>query len=249
MITDSYDIESEPIISISDFYGEKKHVVDVCLIILSKKIYTHLLESFECVEIARLSACNGEIPIYKMLYRGREIAFYLSAVGSAVASSLCYEASWVTGANSFIIFGSCGSLDRNMTAGKFIVPTESYRGEGCSYYFAKPSDYISIRNCTKVSQILSGIGAPFVMGRIWTTDSMIRETVGLVQKRRSEGCIAVEMEIAGVQATCDFYGLELYSFLEAGDVLEEGNYDVSGLATANHDLGKLYIALEIALCV
>lgn len=249
MIIDCYDIETKPIISISDFYGEQRHIVDVCLIILSKKIYTHLLESFECEEIAHLSACNGEIPIYKMLYKGRQIAFYLSAVGSAVASTLCYEASWVTGARSFVIFGSCGSLDRSVTSGKFIVPTESYRGEGCSYYFAKPSDYISIKNSTKVSQILSGIGAPYVMGRIWTTDSMIRETVGLVTKRRSEGCIAVEMEVAGVQATCDFYGLELYSFLEAGDVLEEGNYDVSGLPAANHDLGKLYIALEIALRV
>ena len=78
---------------------------------------------------------------------------------------------------------------------------------------------------------------------------MIRETKGLVAKRKSEGCIAVEMEVAGVQAVCDFYGLELYDFLEAGDVLEASGYEVEGLHNANHNLGKLSIALEIALRV
>ena len=70
---------------------------------------------------------------------------------------------------------------------------------------------------------------------------------GLVAKLRAEGCIAVEMEVAGVQAVCDFYGLELYDFLEAGDVLESSGYEVEGLDAANHNLGKLYIALETAL--
>ena len=75
---------------------------------------------------------------------------------------------------------------------------------------------------------------------------MLRETVGLVQKRRREGCLAVEMELAGVEAVCDFYGLELFDFLEAGDVLEESGYDIKDLPGANHNLGKLMIALEVA---
>ena len=54
------------------------------------------------------------------------------------------------------------------------------------------------------------------------------------------------MELAGVQAACDFYHLELYDFLEAGDVLEESGYEVTGLARANHDFGKLFVALKIA---
>jgi hypothetical protein len=54
------------------------------------------------------------------------------------------------------------------------------------------------------------------------------------------------MELAGVEDVCDFYGLELYDFLEAGDVLEKSNYDIQNLPIANHDLGKLMIALEIA---
>lgn len=247
MITDCYDIETEPIISLRDFYGEQKHIVDICLIIFSKEIHTHLLDTYECEEIGVLTACNGDTPIYKMNYKGTDVAFYLTGIGSAVASSVCYEASWLTGATKFIMFGSCGSLDREQTEGKFIIPTESYRGEGCSYYFAEPADYIKIKNSQKLATIFDELSAPYVLGKVWTTDSMIRETKGLVAKRKAEGCIAVEMEVAGVQAVCDFYDLELYDFLEAGDVLEASGYEVEGLHGANHNLGKLYVALEVAL--
>lgn len=99
--------------------------------------------------------------------------------------------------------------------------------------------------CTQVAEIFSEIKVPYVQGRIWTTDSMLRETVNLVNKRKSEGCIAVEMEVAGVQAVCDFYGFELYDFLAAGDVLVEGDYTIDELSDANHNLDKLLVALQI----
>lgn len=249
MITDCFDIETEPIIDVSDFYGEQKHLVDVCLILYSWEIQEHLLNTFPCEKIGELGVCNGKIPIYKIRYKGKDVAFYLTGIGSAVAATLCYEASWAIGAKKFIMFGSCGSLDREQTHGKYIVPTESYRGEGCSYYYAEPADYIEIKNAYKLATIFEEMGVPHVLGRNWTTDAMLRETVGLVAKRKEEGCICVEMELAGVQAVCDFYGLELYDFLEAGDVLEASGYEVEGLHNANHDFGKLYIGLEVALRV
>lgn len=247
MITDCFDDKTEPVISLRDFYGEQKHLVETCLILFSQKIYQHLLEAFPCEKIGLIGACNGNIPIYRMNYKGTDVAFYLSGIGSAIAASECYEASWIVGASKFVMFGSCGSLNREATRGKFIVPTESCRGEGCSYYFAAPSDYITVENARKLSAIFTELSVPHVTGRVWTTDAMIRETAGLVAQRRSEGCLAVEMELAGVQAVCSFYGLSLYNFLEAGDVLEESGYDVANLRGANHDLGKLYIALETAL--
>ena len=247
MITDCFDNKTEPVITLRDFYGERKHLVETCLILFSQKIYQHLLETYPCERIGLVGSCNGNIPVYRMSYKGMDIAFYLSGVGAPAAASECYEVSWVTGASKFVMFGSCGSLDRAATKGKFIVPTEAYRGEGCSYYFAPPSDYLPIEYAQMLSAIFTELGVPHVAGRVWTTDAMIRETAGLVAQRRDEGCLAVEMELAGVQAVCSFYGLALYNFLEAGDVLEESGYDVADLRDANHDLGKLYIALEAAL--
>ena len=246
MVIHDYDITTEPIVRMESFYGEKKRLVNKCLILFSRVIHDRLLSAFDCRVIAEISACNGATKVYAFPYGGEEIAFYLSGIGSAVASGTCYDAHWLTGAEKFIMFGSCGSLDKEKTRGKYIIPSECYRGDGCSYYYAPPSDYLPVKNARKLVSIFEEIGAPYVCGRTWTTDSMIRETALLVQKRKSEGCVAVEMELAGVEALCDFYGLELYDFLEAGDVLEEGGYDVSALSGANHDSGKLKIALEIA---
>ena len=43
----------------------------------------------------------------------------------------------------------------------------------------------------------------------------------------------------------NFYGFELFNFLEAGDVLEESGYDTKDLHGANHNIQKLHIALEV----
>lgn len=246
MLKDFYDDKTEAIVDISNFYGEKRHILDKCLILFSKEIYEYILKEYDCEQIGNLGACNGDIPIYAFEHKGEKIAFYLTMIGSALASGLCYEVHWQTGATKFIMFGSCGSLDAEKPKGKYIIPTESYRGEGASFYYAPASDYIEIKGADKLEEIFKEIKAPYVKGRVWTTDSMLRETKGLVAARKEEGCIAVEMEVAGVQAICNFYGLSVYDFLEAGDVLADSGYEVEGLHSANHDVGKFHIALEIA---
>ncbi|MCR5283329.1 MAG: nucleoside phosphorylase [Lachnospiraceae bacterium] len=246
MLKDFYDDKTEAIVDIRNFYGEKKQILDKCLILFSKEIHDYILKEYKCEQIGNLGACNGDIPIYAFEHKGEKIAFYLTMIGSAAAAGLCYEVHWQTGATRFIMFGSCGSLDAEKTKGKYIIPTESYRGEGASFYYAPASDYIKVKGADQLEEIFQEIKAPYVKGRVWTTDAMLRETRGLVAARKEEGCIAVEMELAGVQAACDFYGLSVYDFLEAGDVLADSGYEVEGLHSANHDMGKFYLALEIA---
>ena len=245
MLNDFYDIDTEPVVQMSAFYGESKNIAEKCMIIFSKEIYDHLLQNHACREIGLIPACNGNIPIYSFRIDGEDVAFYLSGIGSAVASGTCYEVHWQTGAKKFVMFGSCGTLDREKTDGKYIIPAQAYRGEGCSFYYAPASEYMEIPNSDRLAGIFKDLDIPHVQGRIWTTDSILRETRGLVSKRRQEGFLAVEMEIAGVQALCSFYGLDLYCFLEAGDVLSDSGYETDGLQEANHSIGKLLIAMEI----
>ena len=247
MITDSFDNKTQPILTLKDFYGERKHLVDICLITFSKNIYDYILSAFHCEKITEIKACNGNTPIYKFSYQGRDIAFYLSPVGSTSTVHFSIEANWLTGASKFIMFGSAGSLDGEKTSNKYVIPTEAYRDEGMSYHYAPPSDYIKVKNSDRIKSLFDMWNIPNIQGRIWTTDAMLRETVGQVALRRNEGCIAVEMEVAGVQAVCDFYNFELYNFLVTGDVLCEGNYDKSQLSGANHNLDKLQIALKLAI--
>lgn len=247
MITDSYDIETQPIVSFADFYGEQKHLVDICVPTFSNEIYDSVLATFDCEKISEIQAVCGSIPIYRFTHKGKCIGFYLNGIGSALAAQFCIESSYLTGATKYIMFGSAGSLDGEKTTGKFVIPTHAYRDEGMSYHYAPPADYIEIKNHGRVAELFRDLHLPYVEGRVWTTDAFMRETVGQMLLRKSEGCIAVEMEIAGVQAVCDFHGLELYYFLATGDVLSETYYRPEGLDDANHNMDKFFIALDMAV--
>lgn len=215
-------------------------------IIFSEQIFEYMLDTYEHQEVGAIRCCNGITPVYVFDIEGMKIAGYLSHIGSALAGGDVIEVNWLTGAVKFIMFGSAGSLDSGLTTGKFVIPTHSYREEGLSYHYAPPADYIEVKNAKTVKAIFDELKLPNVWGKVWTTDAIYRETKAKLDARKKEGCIAVEMELAGVQAVCDFYGWELYNFLVTGDVLDQTVYDVSGLTDANHNMDKLYVAIEIA---
>ncbi len=58
MITDSFDNKTEPLISLKDFYGDKKEIIEICLVIFSKEIYEYILKTYECEVIGNIKACN-----------------------------------------------------------------------------------------------------------------------------------------------------------------------------------------------
>lgn len=191
-----------------------------------------MLETYIHEEVGAIKCCNGITSVYVFEINGMKIAGYLSHIGSAIAGGDVIEVNWITGASKFIMFGSAGSLDSEATNGKFVIPTESYREDGLSYNYAVPADYIEIKNSDVVKRIFDELKLPSIQGRVWTTDALYRETKAKLKARKAEGCIAVEMELAGVESVCDFYGWNVYDFLVTGDVLDQAIYDVSGLANA-----------------
>lgn len=212
-----YD-NTKPLIGPEHFH-EHRDIADICIVTFSCKVLEDVLAKYECTEECYARTANGKIPIYSIVQDNRKILFYMSQIGSACAGTLMEEIHYMTGATKFIVFGSCGSLDNELTDGKFIVPTESYRDEGFSYHYQKASDYISIPNNDKLAELFDRISVPYVRGRSWTTDAIYRETEGKVSKRKSEGCICVEMESAGLQAVCTYRNLELYTFFFASDLV------------------------------
>ena len=250
MITDSFDDKTEAIISPESFYGIVDKICDVCIVTFSNVVINNILKTFGCQKIADMGSVNGSIPFYKLNYRGKDIAFYMSMVTSAGAGTCIEEARHLMGAQKYIVFGSCGCLDEKIAAGKAIIPTDAYRDEGFSYHYAPVANYIKIRNAEIVASAFEDMGIPFVKGKTWTTDGIYRETKANMEKRKQEGCIAVEMECAGVQAVCDFRGLEYYSFLISGDLLDSQEWDRRILGDdeeMKHQLRNFYIALELAL--
>lgn len=246
MIIDSFDINSEAIITPEHFFGEKNKICNVAIGTFSREIFSAVLAAYPYEQVGEIKAANRIRPIYVLNIDNRKLAFYLSEIGATLSSTDIIEINWLTGADRFILFGSAGSLDKEKTGGRYVIPAESYRDEGMSYHYAAPADYITIKNADVVEDFFKSENIPYIKSRVWTTDAIYRETRDMVAKRKSEGCVAVEMELAGMQAVCDFYNIELYDFLVTGDVVDQPDYTPEGLHEANHDLDKFYIALKLA---
>ena len=246
MITDSFDDKTEAIISPGSFFGDKRYICDTAIGTFSREIYAEVLNTYPNEQIDEIRAANWVRPVHLIKAGGMNIVFYLSLIGAVGAATDVIELNWKTGADKFIMFGSAGALDKEGTAGKYIIPTHAYRDEGMSYHYAPAADYIKVGNSGWMEEFFKKAGLPYATGRVWTTDAFYRETRGHVAKRKEEGCVAVEMELAGLQAVCDYHGFELYDFLVTGDIVDQPDYTPEGLHEANHSLDKFYIAVKIA---
>ena len=246
MITDSFDAITPPIVTPEAFYGKGRHVADIAIATFSEQIFAEALQRYPSEKVFTIDSVNGGRPVYLLRDGELRVVIFLIHVGASPAASDVIEVNWMTGASKFIMFGSAGSLENELTSGKYVIPTAAYRDEGISYHYAPPADYIEIKNADFLADFFARHSFPFVKGRVWTTDAIYRETRGHVQRRKAEGCLAVDMELAGVQAVCDFHGLELYDFLETGDVVDQPDYTSDGLHAANHDLDKFDIAWQFA---
>ena len=141
-------------------------------------------------------------------------------------------------------------MNKEIAHGKVMVPTEAYRDEGTSYHYAEASDYIKVKNHNIVSEFMKVNEIPYIEGKTWTTDAFYRETLNNFEKRKTDGCISVEMECSAVQAMCDFRNLEFYTFFTSGDLLDSPKWDErhkkGELEGTQHDSTHFDIAIELA---
>jgi uridine phosphorylase len=249
MITDSYRKEPGKI-SPESLYGPGKAISDVCIVTFSWKLTQMILEEYHPEIVADLVSTNGHTPIYALTYKGKKICFYNSPIGSALAGTYLIETAHLVGAKKFIAFGSAGRLDKSIPSLSFMVPTAAYRDEGLSYHYAPASDYIAIKNHGFLEKFLKDSHLPYFVGKCWTTDAFYKETESEIAERKKEGCIAVDMECAGLQAVSDYYGFDFYEFFFGVDQLDSLEWDKATMGAGtdkyrHHDIFEL--ALEMAL--
>ena len=248
MITDSFDSRTEA--KINPHRKENAPAVDACIMTFSWQIEEYVLQNYPCTQIAQLTSVTGITPVWQMEYRGKKFAFFKTYVGAPACVGMVEDTLSELSTDKYILFGGCGCLNREITRGRVIVPTEAYRDEGTSYHYAPASDYIPVTNAPVVEAFMKENGIPYVSGKTWTTDAFYRETAGNFEKRKADGCISVEMECAGVQAMCTFKNLQLYAFFTSGDLLDAPQWDArrreGQIKDTQHDPGHFDIAIALA---
>ena len=212
-----YDTSREPIIKPTDFLT--KTLPQKCVITFFRKELEQLVEEKKLPLIGHLNSEVLDIPIYGY----NESICITMPFSTAPGAAGTIEELHAMGCDKFIICGGAGSIKKDSQAGEIIVPIAAVRDEGTSYHYLEPSREVECHKAA-AAHVISGLeklGIPYTAGKTWTTDAMYRETPEMIELRRNEGCITVEMEAAAFFAVSRYYDIPLAQLLYAGD-------DVSG---------------------
>ena len=244
-ITNSFDIDSDAILNPENFGSRIENFPEVAIATFDDKIID-LVKNRRDVEIICDMHRTHPRQIYKTKHNNKTIAVWQTLCGGP-ASAMLLEQMIAKGSKKFVFFGTCGTLDKNISSGNFIVPTSAYRDEGTSYHYLAVDDYVEVKTANRLSQIMRDLGLPHIKAKTWTTDAVFRETGNNMLKRKDEGCLAVDMECASIMAVGQFRGVDVYHFLYAEDNLDSSEWERRNRVVTMDTREKyLTIALDIA---
>ena len=171
-------------------------------------------------------------------------------VGGAVGAPfavLVAEEMFASGCELLVSVTSAGQISPAGPPPYFVLIERALRDEGTSYHYAPPpaSPYSELR--PELGEMLRGAfddgATPAVArGAAWTTDAPFRETATEVERHRSSGILAVEMEAAALYAFAGATGNPVVCFAHVTNQMAsvEGDFEkgtASGATDALRVLG------------
>ncbi len=246
-ITDSFDATTDEIIKATSEVTPLPGFPTTAITCFDPATFNLVTAEFGLTPLPTVTTSTGPLDVWALDDGGQRFAFYRSPMGAPFAA-ITMEHAIARGVRRFVVFGSCGVLDSSAIATDLIVPTRAYRDEGTSYHYAPASDWMDVATASTTQRVLSELGVPFTAGPVWTTDAFFRETHALADRRRAQGCLAVEMECSALAAVSALRGVPVYQFLETADVLDADAWDprLLGAMPSEPRLAHARIALEIA---
>ena len=215
-----FDTSKNPIIQAADFLTEC--LPEKCVITFFRKELERFVEENNLPVVGYLHSEVLDIPVYEYVDGSDRLCITMAFCG-APGAAVTLEELHAMGCKKFIICGGAGALTKDSKVGEIMIPVSAVRDEGTSYHYIEPSGEIDCHKETVeiVVSHLKQMGIPFKTGKTWTSDAIYRETPDMIELRRNEGCITVEMEAAAFFAVSQYHNIPLAQLLYAGD-------DVSG---------------------
>ena len=243
-IIDTFDDKTKEILHPSNLIDKIEDFPEVAILVFKERFFNYLQEDFGMKVIGHINA-GLFIPVYKLKFHDKEFAITRTTIGGAGTAGTT-EDLIAMGAKKILIFGTCGTLYKDILKGHFIIPTAAYRDEGTSYHYVAPSDYIEVKTADRLCSIFDELNIPYIKGKTWTTDGLYRETEGNMKKRKEDGCVVVEMECASIMAVGQFRNIPVYQFLFADDSLDGTEWDRRKIDDSSKELMERHI-LELGL--
>lgn len=192
----------------------------VCVLDPDGDIVRHLVDEGQAEIFENWPGYHTELHIFER--DGREYGIVGNAVG-APFTVLVAEQLFTTGCELIVSVTSAGRIEERDDPPYFVLIDRALRDEGTSHHYAPPSRYAEADAplVESVEEACSEAVPTVYTGATWTTDAPFRETGTAVERARSEGVLAVEMEAAA-----------LYTFADARDE------DVVCFAHVTNEMGR-----------
>lgn len=247
MLHTDFDPSMTAVVNPADVIRHNPEMPENMVGVFSYKIVNEYVKRLNAVQVGHHKSCMGIQPIWKCTWPdGTEFALTMMLVGGPCAASIIEEAIPM-GVKRFVMLGSCGALNHEITAGHILVPEAAVRDEGTSYHYLPPAEEVTLDpHCVgAVCRALDSLNAPYARVKTWTTDAFYRETRGKVEKRLKQGCSVVEMECASMAAVAKFRGVQFAQFLWAADSLSGEVWDQRNLSELGMSENELYMEAAV----
>lgn len=134
-------------------------------------------------------------------------------------TSITSEVMCNAGIENIIRIGTCGALDENISVGDLIVVDKVIRGDGVTPYYVdgKFQTVADKKIADTLFEVAKGMGVKVHRGTAWTTDALLRETREIVEAKRKEGAMAVDMVSSTILTICQLHNIKAGSILAVSD--------------------------------
>lgn len=130
-----------------------------------------------------------------------EVGIVGGTIGAPFAV-LVAEELFASGCEALVSISSAGLVASDARPPFFVLIERALRDEGTSYHYLPAARFAEADPALTdaVARALAGTAAPLLRGASWTTDAPFRESASLIERRRAEGILSVEMEAAALLA-------------------------------------------------
>ena len=172
-------------------------VPEVCVLDPDGDIVRQLVATNEAYEDPAWPGYHTDL--YRFERNDREYGIVGCAVGASFAV-LVAEQLFAAGCQFLVSVTSSGQIVRKDDPPYFVLIERALRDEGTSHHYRPPERYATLETGLRdrVETECRSVSRPVYTGATWTTDAPFRETQVAIDRARSEGILAVEMEAAAL---------------------------------------------------
>lgn len=200
----------------------ERSVPDVCVLDPDGDIVRQLVKVGDARKDSTWPGYHTDL--YRFHRDGEEFGIVGCAVGAPFAV-LVAEQLFASGCQFLVSVTSSGQIIPKENPPYFVLIEQALRDDGTSHHYSSSDRYATLDADLRdrVSAACRSVSRPVYTGATWTTDAPFRETQAAIDRARSEGILAVEMEAAALYMLASEQGYPIVCFAFVTNEMGQGD--------------------------